>query len=173
MGRSWPDTGRRAPDPACPILHPAARRKLLDTASVSANRRRHRAAGVAPDLIGRTAWGGDKRATRGGGVSETDGRRRQILELEQSAARMPGKRAVCGPAVTQDRVIGRISVGLQPRRDETMGPSRKSWFLDDRRGVSGPLPAARKKGCGGQAGARSGDVGRVPPTGSKMRKEGR
>src|SRR5262249_60400669 len=45
----------RAPDPACPILHATACRKLLDAVSVSADRRRHRAAGVAPNVIQQTA----------------------------------------------------------------------------------------------------------------------
>ena len=60
---------RRAPHSACPVLHPAARRKLLDTASVSADRRAHRATHVAPDVIGRTAQAGS-RIGAGGGVSE-------------------------------------------------------------------------------------------------------
>src|SRR5262245_8117749 len=42
---------RRAAHPACPVLHPAARRKLLDTAPVPADRGPYRAARVAPDLI--------------------------------------------------------------------------------------------------------------------------
>ena len=47
-------------------------------------------------------------------------------ELEPAAARTRGERAVCGPAATQDGVIGRISGGRQPRERRDDGPSRKS-----------------------------------------------
>src|SRR5262249_55598111 len=42
---------RRTPHSACPALHPAARRKLLDTPYVSADRRAHRAARLASDVM--------------------------------------------------------------------------------------------------------------------------
>src|SRR5262249_20403232 len=43
-------TGRAA-DPARPVLHAAARRKLLDRVALSPDSRAHRAAGVASDMI--------------------------------------------------------------------------------------------------------------------------
>src|SRR5437867_8193206 len=46
---------RRTPHPACPVLHPTACRKLLDTVSVPADRRTHLAARVASDVIERMA----------------------------------------------------------------------------------------------------------------------
>jgi hypothetical protein len=49
----------RPPHPACHVLHSATRRKLLDTASVSADRRVHRATRVALDVIGRTGSFGE------------------------------------------------------------------------------------------------------------------
>ena len=45
---------RRAPDPACAVLHPAVCRELLDRAALSADSRAHRATFVASDLIGNT-----------------------------------------------------------------------------------------------------------------------
>ena len=45
---------RRAADPARPILHAAARGKLLDRASLSSDPCAHRGAGVASDMIGPT-----------------------------------------------------------------------------------------------------------------------
>src|SRR5262245_16432169 len=41
----------RAAHPTCPVLHPAARRKLLDTVPVPADRDAYRAARVASDVI--------------------------------------------------------------------------------------------------------------------------
>src|SRR5262245_51760960 len=56
---------RRTPDPACPVLHPPARRKLLDAASVPADSWAYRATGVAPDLIAaRTRSEGMTRGSR-------------------------------------------------------------------------------------------------------------
>jgi hypothetical protein len=52
----------RTPHPACPVLHPATRRTLLDTAPVPADRGAYGAARMAPDVIGRTAPLGDNRA---------------------------------------------------------------------------------------------------------------
>src|SRR5437899_3476166 len=49
---------RRAADPACPVLHPATRRKQLDIDALSANALAHRATRVASDVIGRTAQTG-------------------------------------------------------------------------------------------------------------------
>src|SRR5712664_3975477 len=49
---------RRAPHPACAVLHPPAGRELLDIGSVSANPRAHRATRVAPDVIEKTGHGG-------------------------------------------------------------------------------------------------------------------
>ena len=66
----------RTPHPACAVLHPATRRKLLDTAPVLADRGTHRAACVAPDVIERTAHGGSEKRSRigpGGGVAEAGG----------------------------------------------------------------------------------------------------
>jgi hypothetical protein len=45
-------TGGRL-NPARPVLHPPACRKLLDRGTLSADSPAHRAAGVAPDVIGR------------------------------------------------------------------------------------------------------------------------
>jgi hypothetical protein len=47
---------RRAANPACAVLRAPACRKSLDREPLSADSRADRAAGVAPDLIGRTAW---------------------------------------------------------------------------------------------------------------------
>ena len=47
---------RRATDPACPVLHAAARRELLDRAIVSPDPRAHRATGMVSDMIGQTVW---------------------------------------------------------------------------------------------------------------------
>jgi len=57
---------RRAPDPACPVLHPAVRREPLDRDFVQADRGAHRGAGVSPDLIERSAPGGRSQAARAG-----------------------------------------------------------------------------------------------------------
>jgi hypothetical protein len=48
---------RGPPHPTCPVLHPPASREPLDGEALSADSRAHRAAGMAPDLIGQTAWG--------------------------------------------------------------------------------------------------------------------
>src|SRR5262249_7613628 len=57
-GPSEPSGGaaqdRRAPDSARSVFHLAARGKLLDRAVVSPDSPAHRAAGVAPDMIGQT-----------------------------------------------------------------------------------------------------------------------
>src|SRR5439155_13441397 len=58
-----------AAHPTCPVLHPTTRRKLLDGEPLSADSPAHRAARVAPDVIGRTAQAGS-RIGAGGGVSE-------------------------------------------------------------------------------------------------------
>src|SRR6266540_539186 len=47
-----------AADPARAVFHAAARRKLLDRGALSADSPAHRAARVAPDVIGRTAQAG-------------------------------------------------------------------------------------------------------------------
>src|SRR5438034_1519918 len=60
---------RRAPHSACAVLHPPAGRKPLDGESLAADSRAHRAAGVAPDLIGRTAWEGVTSGAAQAGVS--------------------------------------------------------------------------------------------------------
>src|SRR5713101_5837654 len=67
----------RTPHPACPVLHPATRRKLLDIHALSANPRAHRAARVAPDVIERTAPVGSKPGDAGGSVSEAGRQRRE------------------------------------------------------------------------------------------------
>jgi len=54
-----------AADPTCPVLHAAACRKLLDTTLVPADRYAHRAARVAPDVIGWTAQAGSRGRQRG------------------------------------------------------------------------------------------------------------
>src|SRR5712691_8907844 len=50
-----PDTAAvqdgRTPHPACPVLHPATRRKLLDSNSLSSDAPAHRATRVAPHVI--------------------------------------------------------------------------------------------------------------------------
>ena len=63
---------RRAADPACPVLHPAACRKLLDSGALSADSCAHRAARVASDVIGWTAQAGS-RVGAGGGVATKGG----------------------------------------------------------------------------------------------------
>jgi len=74
---------RRTPDSACPVLHPAARRKLLDTVPVPADRDAYRAARVASDLIGPTAQVGEQTPVPAGvslGCVVTDGAPREDAE---------------------------------------------------------------------------------------------
>src|SRR5262249_4516789 len=56
----------RTPPPACAVLHPATRRKLLDEGPLSADSRAHRAPRVASNVIERTTPIGASRATRAG-----------------------------------------------------------------------------------------------------------
>ena len=60
-----PATGlqdRRTPHPACPVLHPAACRKLLDGTPLSADSRAHRAVRMAPHVIEKAGPGWSPRA---------------------------------------------------------------------------------------------------------------
>jgi hypothetical protein len=57
---------RRAPDPACPVLHPPARREQLDITPVWKDSRTHRPTRAASDLIERTGHAG--RETRSGSI---------------------------------------------------------------------------------------------------------
>src|SRR2546425_3099553 len=68
---------RRAADPTCPVLHPAACRELLDTAPVLPDYRPHRATRVAPDVIQRTAR--RRRIDVGGSVPAGGGHERHGL----------------------------------------------------------------------------------------------
>jgi hypothetical protein len=77
--------------PARPVLHPATRRKLLDTAPVPADRGAHRAPRVAPDVIERTAPIGSKLGDAGRSVS---GARRQRRETR-------GDRAINGAGIAR------------------------------------------------------------------------
>jgi hypothetical protein len=57
----------RTPHPACPVLHPATRRKLLDTAPVPADRGAHRAPHVAPHVSESRTSGAGALGCRGRG----------------------------------------------------------------------------------------------------------
>src|SRR3970282_289295 len=64
---AWAIQDRRAPHPACPVLHPAAGRKLFDAEPLWADSRAHRATRVASDLIEKTVRRGSE--TRSSSIS--------------------------------------------------------------------------------------------------------
>jgi len=67
------------PHSACPALHPAAPRKLLDTPYVSADRRAHRAARLASDVMMFAERGTGRWIIAGSGVAEERSCQRQRL----------------------------------------------------------------------------------------------
>ncbi len=108
--------------PACAVLHPATRRKLLDTASVWADRRAHRATRAAPHIIARTVRAGS-RLGAGRGVATEGG---QFSEEARSAVLVPGKRAVSHAASGQHGSEGVTSPTRQCETRKKMGPNRQS-----------------------------------------------
>ena len=105
----------RAADPTCPVLHAAACRKLLDTTLVPADRCAHRAARVAPDVIGWTAQAGS-RVGSGGGVATEGG---QLAEEARSGCwRRENEPFTCLRA-------GSMAVGVSRRRPARVKRGRR------------------------------------------------
>jgi len=103
---------RRAADPARPVLHAAARRKLLDRSALSADSPAHRAAGVAPDVIRREQPRVARRATAGVSLGN-DGLRRRASTETGLATLIPQERAVSPER--KPRNGGRQAVAPSPR----------------------------------------------------------
>jgi len=124
---------RRTPHSVCPVLHPAARGKLLDGEPLSADSRAHRATRVASDLSRSNAPGARamKSGRRtGGGSPEWDSRRGQAR-----------KRSVHGgPCVARGARVDRV--GKEGRVDRgPVGP-----FQATRRGGNGSISKIPDKG---------------------------
>jgi hypothetical protein len=117
---------RRTPHPACPVLHPAAGRKLLDTAAVSADRLAHRAARVAPDMIESAGSCGEQPCPRGGVSLARGGGGGKLVELAQSTALVPQERSRPPNTNGQIRSSGRHVICSATRENEELGPNRKS-----------------------------------------------
>ncbi len=111
-------------DPTCPVLHSAACRKLLDWASLPADRCAHRATRVASDVIGRTAQAGEPDRRRPGCRHEG----RPTLERGGIRVLAPRKRAVSPSASGQHGSEGVTSPARQGEMWEKMGPDRQSWL---------------------------------------------
>ena len=89
---------RGAADPAHPVLHPVARRKLLDRGALSADSPAHRAAGPAPDVIGREPPQRALRANAGVSVGNDIGGGRASTAMGGAALMAQDRPA--SPAVT-------------------------------------------------------------------------
>jgi YHS domain-containing protein len=101
--------GQRAPDSACPVLHPPACREPLDAAPVWADPRAHRATRVAPQLIAGPAHGA--RAMQSGG------RTRRVSLTGTVGVTKPRRPAVApGPCVAR-----MTSVDVSERANELTG----------------------------------------------------
>ncbi len=122
-----PVQDRRAPHTARPVLRPPAGRKLLDTAPVPADRRTHRAARVAPDVIERTAPVGSKPGDGGGSISEA-GRQRNARGTCAINGAGPRERSLSPSTNGQIGFVRRHVVRSASRERSEHGPYRKSWF---------------------------------------------
>src|SRR5712691_7494698 len=124
-----PATGlqdRRTPHPACPVLHPAACRKLLDGTPLSADSRAHRAVRMAPHVIEKAGHGGrEKRNALGGSISRPDGRREQTFGRWAVSLAGGAGTAHVTPSERQKGPVARHVVCSATRGSEDLGPNRK------------------------------------------------
>jgi hypothetical protein len=126
---------RRAADPPRLVLHAAARRKLLDRGPLSADSPAHRAAGVAPDVIGREQPRVARRATAGVSAGN-DGLRGRASPKTGLVTVMPQERAVSPEQ--KPRNGGRQAAVPSPAHgvETRIAPNRKSGLLCPRSHLS-------------------------------------
>jgi Transposase DDE domain group 1 len=126
---------RRTAHPACPVLHPAARRKLLDEKPLSADSRAHRAARVAPDVI--------ERPTRGPGTTRKGGaKQRGVPEQGRRTVQTHDRGAADGTGVV------RITSVNVPERMNELSDGVIRPFNATTEGPSGSILKSRLKSAG-------------------------
>jgi len=116
----------RTPHPACPVLHPAACRKLLDGTPLSADSRAHRAVRMAPHVIEKAGHGGrEKRSALGASISRPDGRREQTFGRWAVSLAGGAGTAHVTPSERQKGPVARHGVCSATRGSEDLRPNRK------------------------------------------------